>query len=86
MNGCKLISMFSLDNAIFAFEEIEDALEASLSKAVPQDKMIEVYEGFLRDGEIYPSFRRNLIVKVHLSPKLELMDYEIRSTAYASSL
>jgi hypothetical protein len=75
---------FSTDNAVFAFEDVEDAIMASLSHKIPNDKTIEVYEGIFRDpSDSDPVIRRHLTVKVELSSKLELLDYTFRSAAYA---
>lgn len=84
MSNRQMSVRFSTDNTVFAFDDIEDAIKASLSHKIPNDKTVEIYEGIFRDSsDSEPVLRRHLTVKVELSSKLELMEYTLRSAAYA---
>ena len=75
---------FSTDNAVFAFDDVEDAIKASLSNKIPNDKTVEIYEGIFRDiSDLDPVLRRHLTVKVEISNRLELLDYQMKGAYYA---
>lgn len=75
---------YSTDNAVFAFDYIEDAIEALLAHNIPSDKTVEIYEGVFGDiTSTDPHARRHLTVKVEVTSKLELLDYSVRGTMYA---
>lgn len=79
--GRHLFEVYSIDNALFPFTEIEDALAASLSKnGIPNDKMVELYVGlFENQTDIDPVRRTSMHVEVHLTKTLDIIGYDIRS-------
>lgn len=77
-----LIRKYSIDNLNFAFDDIEDAIAASLSKNIPNDKTIDLYEGTLHEHDTEPFAIRCLRVKVVLNSRLGVLDAECNGVSY----
>lgn len=79
--GKHLISAYSIDNSIFPFTDIEDALAASLSKnGLPSDNLVELYVGLFENStDIDPVRRTSVHVEVSLTKNLDISGYVIRS-------
>lgn len=86
MNVAPRVKMYSIDNCIFPFYDVESAVSAALQRNIPVDKMLEVIEGTFEDEItcVDPINRRMLAVKVSLSGRLDLVDYSIRSTSFVA--
>lgn len=77
-----LVRRYSIDNLNFAFDCIEDAVSASLSKHIPNDKTVDIYEGTMYDNDTEPFAIRCLRVKVLLNNRLGVLDAECKGVSY----